>query len=517
MRVIAWCLALCLIFPQHSFASEQDVHYGLTFYLAYMAGFEKTQAERIAEAAERYDEGDYDPATFSVGLILLSKDAGASAEVLDKHFPTDHPGPASPAMRRVLPDDPHAEGLLNEKLYALEHTQGRSINELITEFGLALHPLEDSWSHQGVPDSPFRPVKQFRSDLTWAHPCDRGGWARHDADLTYLHPNEILDMASRVYRAMNDVLSIKPELRARPSVLWSELAPRVRKFAEADTKAAKRSWFTQQEVPVSDSHYDFIAHINLPDVATPNHNPQYTCDQTIPQGFWRSTSSELAAIKDAVSTFFIVRFKPRLRQAESAEVETLMYEFANDLFIQWNIDKADKWMNLKGEIKPIQFVPNSQTSSTTQNPLPISSTVLLATFVFPDHGLANDLGHGYESDDEIVRLLQSAKDVRLKEHRDSQASIPGLLYAPSNPQLMVRSFGSGPATPVASASPGRSPFLISPLKKGLIQSHAIDAGVRGRTYAVLFGSHDTPHDLIFLVVGKMNRQWTIRRFYWVAG
>lgn len=264
MRAIALCLALCLIFPLRSFASEQDVHYGLTFYLAYMAGFESTQAERIAEASERYDEGDYDPATFSVGLILLSKDAGASTAVRDKHFPSDSPIPAPPAMRRVLPDNPHAEGLLNEKLYALEHPQGRSINELITEFGLALHPLEDSWSPQGVPDSPFRPVKQFRPDLTWGHPCDRGGWARHDADLTYLHPNEVLEMASRVYRAMIDVLSIRPELRARPAVRWSELAARVRTFAEADTKTAKRTWFAQQEVPVGDSHYDFIAHITCP-------------------------------------------------------------------------------------------------------------------------------------------------------------------------------------------------------------------------------------------------------------
>lgn len=176
-------------------------------------------------------------------------------------------------------------------------------------------------------------------------------------------------------------------------------------------------------------------------------------------------------------------------------------------------------MNLKGQIKPIQYrgLRNLPTSSTKQNPMPVSSKVLLATFVLPDHGFANDLGHGLESDDEIVRLLQSAKDVRLKENRDSQTSIPALLYAPSNAQLTKQSSDSGPATPLASASPGRSPFLISPLKKGLIQSHAIDAGVRGRTYAVLFGSHDTPHDLIFLVVGKMNRQWTIRRFYWIAG
>ena len=44
---------------------------------------------------------------------------------------------------------------------------------------MALHPVEDSWSHQGEPDIPRACSKQ----LVYGHPEQRGAWRKHESSL----------------------------------------------------------------------------------------------------------------------------------------------------------------------------------------------------------------------------------------------------------------------------------------------------------------------------------------------
>ena len=508
MRLISSCLLLAafLAFTGQASASEQDVHYGLTFWLARKAGFDKVHAEIIASAAQSYDEGQYTPATWTVAWILISKpDPNASLAVRDSHFPSDTELPAEPDQRRVVPDNAHAERALRASLAALADPEGSPINSLLSSFGRSLHPFEDSWAHQGVPDSPFRPFKQVNSNLTWGHPCNGGGWWRHDADLTYLHVDETEAMAYKVYLALNDVLSRRPELRSQASVPWNSLISAVRDFAQADTKVSKRLWFrSDPTVLYSEYSYDFVASINLPDSATPNHAPVYDCSETMKESFLHSAGGALSALEDTIQTSIQSLFNRGIRARDEAEVRSLMYEFARELYISKDIKSASKLMDIKGEKLP-GLLPNER----------ISTSILLASFALPDHGLANSLGHGRQTSEEVLRYLSSSEASTREEVKGSFRDVDHLLRAPTYSEF-TSSDGLRKLELSQEAKLGNSPFLIAPLRKSLRSKSSLAFGIRGRSYAVMFTSSNAPDDLMFLIVGKSAHQWTVRRFYWLA-
>jgi hypothetical protein len=231
--VAAVSLVFALVASHSVAAWEEDVHYLLTFWLAYQAGFSRGAADEIAKGAQSYDDSAHAGAIGSVGFSTLLGDEGAARSVRDKHFPSDAPIPSPPTRRVVAPNSETARRTIDTAMAA---PPGSS--EALLKFGEALHPFQDSWSHQGVPDVPFG----LRPNYSFAHPEDRGGWWRHDADYTHLHVGEVVDMAARVYQMFGEYLKRYPARRERPAAQWSTLEPIVRQFAAADTKQKKNDW-----------------------------------------------------------------------------------------------------------------------------------------------------------------------------------------------------------------------------------------------------------------------------------
>src|SRR5271156_5474506 len=209
-------LVLLSLLSTSLLAWEMDVHYGLTKWLAFQAGFSLADAEVIARGAEAPDEGKLFPAPSAVfkAACLGNRDRDISALVETQ-------------IQTSLPTQPRERTL-----------------ELL---GVALHPLEDSWSHQGEPAIPTTCAE----DYAFGHPVSRGGWRKHDADLTYLHQTpDTVEMAGRTYEKLVKFLASHPAMRDHAAATWSSVEVQVRLFAKAATKSEKLAWFqSQKSVP----------------------------------------------------------------------------------------------------------------------------------------------------------------------------------------------------------------------------------------------------------------------------
>lgn len=213
-------------------AWEQDLHYVLTFWLATQAGFSRNDADQIARADQSYDESEHTSAIPTVLWILLTNDIGAARDLQLKHFPSDALLPSPPLRRVVAPNSPTARKALDAALNA-----GDSATALIA-FGEAFHPFQDSWSHQGVPDIPYN----VKSNLVSAHPQARGGWKSHNADLTFIHVDEVIDVARQTFLYLDRFLNQNAQFRRRTATPWATLEPIVRAFASARGPSEKAAW-----------------------------------------------------------------------------------------------------------------------------------------------------------------------------------------------------------------------------------------------------------------------------------
>ena len=108
--------------------------------------------------------------------------------------------------------------------------------------GQSLHPLQDSWAHQGIPGVPWGCIY---SDLVSAHPGERGGWRRHSADLTHLWVDQAVETARETYAILTAFLARNDGFRAGATRDWTAIEPVVREFAKASTDRAKREWATK--------------------------------------------------------------------------------------------------------------------------------------------------------------------------------------------------------------------------------------------------------------------------------
>jgi hypothetical protein len=134
---------------------------------------------------------------------------------------------------------------------------------LLLRFAETVHALQDSWSHQGVPDLP-RPLEGALvcdPSLAWAHPRSRGGWNSHKADLTYEWPADTVAMAKATYEALIQYPPISGVKRSPKD--WTEIRPLLDGFVRAATKTEKKKWFLAQGI----TDVSFLAGITLPDGA----------------------------------------------------------------------------------------------------------------------------------------------------------------------------------------------------------------------------------------------------------
>jgi hypothetical protein len=255
MRWIGAALLWLALSHVAAFAWESDVHYVLTWWLATQAGFSRGDADTIAKADQSYDASDHHAAIPTMLWILVRNDAGAARDLQRKHFPSDAQLPSPPLRRVVVPNSDQARVSVESAIRP--NTAATALQEL----GEGLHPFQDSWSHQGVPDVPLRPGIQFSPELSCAHPEARGGWMSHNADITYLHVTDVVEMAHETYTLLLRFLEQNPRMRQHPAAKWTTLQDIVKKFAVAETQRDKNLWAVEY---VPSSPAQFSTSLTLP-------------------------------------------------------------------------------------------------------------------------------------------------------------------------------------------------------------------------------------------------------------
>ena len=235
---------------------EADVHFGLTRWLALRAGFDPAQADAIANGDQRIDGEALETLTLSLEFGCTVKFVDVARQAQAAHFPSARAVPAPPSERPVVAGGEPARRDL-ARLTPLP--PGREAVMLV-QLGAALHPLQDSWAHQGTPGVPdFGGAVTCDAGLVSGHPADRGGPASHRADLTASSPADVIPMAAATYAELLRYPAIHGKVRT--AAPWASVAAAMPGFVQAKTKTEKRHWFVAQGMPDT----RFLAGISLPD------------------------------------------------------------------------------------------------------------------------------------------------------------------------------------------------------------------------------------------------------------
>lgn len=256
-RAVLSALLAALSLPAHSY--ESDVHYGLTLWLSLKAGFSPWQARAIALGDYRIDSGSMSTLSMLPEYACVGKDAPTALAIQQRHYPSDSSVPSAPEKRAVEAGSVAARAMLVQTLRA---AQGKEL-QYLGLFGAALHPLQDSWAHAGVPTVPTLGGESLCDDKLASSPPARGSGGPHSADLTFTSQVSTTAMAKATYEALTQFPSIQSERRVAAS--WSAIEPSVQQFANARTKTSKREWFVSQGV----SDTAFLEGITLPDGPSP--------------------------------------------------------------------------------------------------------------------------------------------------------------------------------------------------------------------------------------------------------
>lgn len=256
-----WLLAGLLLGSSAARAFESDVHFGLTQWLAMQAGFDEPSAQTIAIGNQRVDSGDMQFLDLVLYYACLNHEDFGSVRAGSHHYASagHDPGPAQ--GRAVVAGGDSARQPASEVVKVpADQAQYR-----LFKLGEALHLLQDSWAHQGVPDVPQPAPGVFACDETraWGHPAARGGWNSHRADLTMDWPADTRSMARASYEVLTQYPALAGVKRApRP---WDQVAPQLDGFIRASTKTDKKRWFAAHGI----ADASFLEGISLPDGAQP--------------------------------------------------------------------------------------------------------------------------------------------------------------------------------------------------------------------------------------------------------
>ena len=260
-RVSILSLPGLLLATASCWAFESDVHYGLTAWLALKAGFNEREAATIATGAQRVDSGDMQYVDVGLMYACLAQDDVGAQRASAHHFPTAAAVPGAPESRVVAPAGAPATKAATQMLKVPPDKAGF----MLLKLGEALHILQESWAHQGVPEIPFGAKTGVECDPTraWGHPKARGGAGSHRADLTRYWPADTLAAAKATYDVLLQFAQVGGVKRSPQA--WESLRPQLDGFIKASTKSRKRNWFIAQGI----TDASFLEGISLPDGAKP--------------------------------------------------------------------------------------------------------------------------------------------------------------------------------------------------------------------------------------------------------
>ncbi|HSV81351.1 MAG TPA: hypothetical protein VLK85_19315 [Ramlibacter sp.] len=238
-------------------AYEADVHHGLTLWLATQAGFAPWQALAIASGNARVDSGLMSTIDTVLDYACVARSEPVARRIQQRHYPADAAVPAARELRAVVPGGPAARRQVARTIAEAKGKEGQYLGLL----GAALHPLQDSWAHEGIPSAP---ASAFGCDPHLAgHPATATGPNPHAADHTATFPASTLAMAQATYEALTNFAAVGDAPRtARP---WADMIAPVKAFAQARTRTAKHDWFMGQGI----TDTGFLAATTLPDGPAP--------------------------------------------------------------------------------------------------------------------------------------------------------------------------------------------------------------------------------------------------------
>ena len=435
--------ALLLLPPAHAY--ESDVHYGLTQWLARQAGFDPSQAEAVATGNQRVDSGLIDTLELNLEYACSGRWTEAALDVQRRHFPAASLVPAPADQRTVLPGSAAARKPVADLLAATAGKEGLLLGLL----GAALHTLQDSWSHAGVPSVP-QPGGGLACDsaLASGHPAGRGGPDGHDADLTHRWPADTVAMAKATY----DVLAAYPRVqgRLRNATPWSTLTPAIERFARARSKTEKRDWFVAQGIEAT----AFLEGISLPN--GPRPGPLAFGGRKLPP-LKSATSSQHDVPADARD--FFDRLIARWLGSES--VESVVADMA-----------AGTALSAKGVTLP------------KADPSVRDLTARMKAWKLSDHGSVAELGH----------TRAALKPAQLQAI-DRLAKVPGAFVRP------------------AAVADAFFPLLAkgkyaSPLLPYIVRELPAAAGAKPRVVAIARLRH-APYDTLGWIAERGNSGWRL--------
>lgn len=458
------CAALVVVLLAGSTrAWESDLHFGLTKWLAMKAGFREAEAQQIALGAEWPDLGRYYPAPRAVlESGCLTRDTPTATFVQKHHFPSYAAVPGTASSRAVLPGS-----IDNGANWWVRHEVSSVLSDAPPMFalhslGMSLHPLEDSWSHQGEPDIP--PLCE--KDLAWSHPEARGGWRKHHADLTYLHETDTVETAGTVYEYLLGFRKSHPGFGDRPPAGWAQLEPEVRKFAAARTKEAKREWFrAQTHVPFA--NLNFLNGISLPEgKPSPGPGPAPGPAELLPAGLSVAVTAP--------------------QESETACAEEFVRQFLSRWLIEQDIRGAAALTDLDRVAAGLAADDNKDLQGAVRPQASEWVATVLGMWLIQDHGSVNAAGHG--------RPERGFADLRgLVEDRSRAARVQ-----PRALEDAVRS------------PDGSAPFVLIPMRRNPADDPRL------RRYAVMLRFRHTPRDVLYLVVEGSERKWRIVGIDWMT-
>jgi len=233
---------------------EADVHYGLTRYLAEQAGFEKIDAEIIANEDVGVDLHEATGPTANAAV-------GNWAIIYGYHFPIAPTGRVREGVTVSL--NPAAWGKVN------------AARDLV-DLGMGLHLLQDSFSHAGAYRGNLIPKSESirlgrtalraadilgdvdKPELGITHDFTQANVARfgikggvHSVDWTFIDPAKLIRAAKATFDAMIAYRLRSGEINAAQALelgmRWTSLVPVIDDFARANTTAAKKIWFSRHQ------------------------------------------------------------------------------------------------------------------------------------------------------------------------------------------------------------------------------------------------------------------------------